>query len=486
MNGIRILIYFLLKLCILFAEKNRSPNLLINNNMDEIIIAIDNDTHIDYGLSYPLTYKFNILQGANLNVYRKFRFDQEWSLVEEKTSEDFFNGVEAVRFEYDDNTAYVSIAFSNVSDTIFIKFTDDGDNILSSSFSEICKYYDNRKAVVTVTADDWAGWNHQNFIETCQNFRDYNLWLSCAVITDIYDPMVWEDMQEQLDLGLVEVVSHSRTHPYVPYNDIESEVLGSKQDLIENLELPALNRYGIREYVYAWIAPYGEYNENIDTLVSYGNYLISRLFYWNDNYFSDWDNTLNKFFPVGGSIEVGSSSYWGSTDIIELNNTFDAVFSDNGIYHLMTHPNILEWDQDFTWDHLDYISNRKDIWYVGFGHLYLYRFLSNIGQTIDLHLNENRLSTYPDFRLYNNYPNPFNPITTIHYKILKKTNVKIKIYDTVGNLIKTLINNTQIPGYRSVKWDATNDQNKKVSAGIYLYTIETSELKENRKMVVLK
>ena len=486
MNGIRILIYFLLKLCILFAEKNRSPNLLINNNMDEIIIAIDNDTHIDYGLSYPLTYKFNILQGANLNVYRKFRFDQEWSLVEEKTSEDFFNGVEAVRFEYDDNTAYVSIAFSNVSDTIFIKFTDDGDNILSSSFSEICKYYDNRKAVVTVTADDWAGWNHQNFIETCQNFRDYNLWLSCAVITDIYDPMVWEDMQEQLDLGLVEVVSHSRTHPYVPYNDIESEVLGSKQDLIENLELPALNRYGIREYVYAWIAPYGEYNENIDTLVSYGNYLISRLFYWDDNYFSEWDNTLNKFFPVGGSIEVGSSSYWGSTDIIELNNTFDAVFSDNGIYHLMTHPNILEWDQDFTWDHLDYISNRKDIWYVGFGHLYLYRFLSNIDQTIDLHLNKNQLSTYPDFRLYNNYPNPFNPITTIHYKILKKTNVKIKIYDTVGNLIKTLINDTQIPGYRSVKWDATNDQNKKVSAGIYLYTIETSELKENRKMVVLK
>ena len=45
------------------------------------------------------------------------------------------------------------------------------------------------------------------------------------------------------------------------------------------------------------------------------------MFYWGENHFSDWDDTLNKFYPVGASIEVGSSSYWGSTDIIELNNT---------------------------------------------------------------------------------------------------------------------------------------------------------------------
>ncbi len=454
--------------------------------MDEFIITIDNQTHIDYGLSYPLTYKFNIPQDNNLKVYHKFKSDQEWSLLVEKTSEDFFNGIEAARFEYDDNAAYVSIAFSNVSDTIFIKFTDAGDNVLSSSFSEICKYYDNRKAVVTVTADDWAGWNHQNFIETCQNFRDFNLWISCAVITDIYDPMVWADMQEQLDLGLVEVVSHSRTHPYVPYNDIESEVLGSKQDLIENLELPSLNRYGIREYVYAWIAPYGEYNEDIDTLVSYGNYLISRLFYWNDNHFSDWDNILNKFFPVGGSIEVGSSSYWGSTDIIELNNTFDAVFSDNGIYHLMTHPNILEWDQDFTWDHLEHISNRKDVWYVGFGHLYLYRFLSNSNQGVNLSTQTGEPITGSRFLLSDNYPNPFNPNTGFQYNIPYNTFVKIKVYDILGNLVKNLVNEKQISGTKLVNWNATNNQGEVVSAGIYLYALETKHFRITKKMMLLK
>ena len=487
MKTVKVPLFLLLKLCILFPKENLYSNLLVTNNNGEAIITVDSDIHINYGLSYPLTYKFNIPQDySNLKAYRKFKSDQEWLLVEEKTSEDFFNGIEATRFEYDDNAAYVSIAFSNLSDTIFIKFTDIEDNILNSSFSEICTYYDNREAVVTVTADDWASWNHQNFIETCQNFRSYNLWLSCAVITDIYDPMVWADMQEQLDLGLIEVVAHSRTHPFIPYNDIESEVLGSKQDLIENLELNLLNRYGIREYVYAWVAPYGEYNEDIDTLVSYGNYLTTRLFYWGDNYFSDWDNTLNKFFPVGASIEVGSSSYWGSTDIVELNNTFDAVYSTNGIYHLMTHPNILEWDQDFTWDHLEHISNRKNIWYVGFGHLYLYRFLSNSIQGINLNIQTGTPVTDNPYILIENYPNPFNPKTTIQYSLPVDTFVKIEIYNMLGNKVKNLVNKYQTSGKNLINWDSTNNQGKAVSAGVYLYSLETKYFRTTKKMILLK
>ena len=191
---------------------------------------------------------------------------------------------------------------------VFSVSPESKTKVLSVTFSEISKYYDDRVAAVTATADDWAGWSNEKFINTCENFRNLNLWLSCAVITDIYDPTVWADIQEQLDLGNIEVVSHSRTHPYVPYQFLESEVLGSKQDLIQYLDLPDLNRYGIREYIYAWIAPYGEYDEDIDTLTSFGKYLVSRLFYYNDHQFSDWDNTLNKFYPVGGSIEVGNSS----------------------------------------------------------------------------------------------------------------------------------------------------------------------------------
>mgnify|MGYP000197427249 CR=1 FL=1 len=54
---------------------------------------------------------------------------------------------------------------------------------------------------------------------------------------------------------------------------------------IENLNLLNHNRSGVNEYVYAWIAPYGEYSPQIDTMTSNAKYLISRLFYWNDNHY---------------------------------------------------------------------------------------------------------------------------------------------------------------------------------------------------------
>ena len=189
---------------------------------------------------------------------------------------------------------------------------------------------------------------------------------------------------------------------------------------------------------------------------------------------------------MGASIEVGSSSYWGSTNIIELNSTFDSVFSSNGIYHLMTHPNILEWEQDFTWDHLEHISNRKDVWYVGFGHLYLYRFLSESGQGINLNTQSDKPPIGNDFSLIKNYPNPFNLNTTIQYNLKREGFVKIKVYNSLGNQIKTLVKDFQNPGEKLVYWDATNNQGEIVSAGLYFYTLETSHSSITKKMVLLK
>lgn len=351
----------------------------VENNINQTIIITDSLAHIDYGLKYPVTYEFGISQDSeNLNVYRKYNASQDWFLIDKKTSNDFFNGIEAVRFDYDENIAYVSVGFSIISDTIYIKIENNINENIHVSFNRISKYYDNRQAAVTVTADDWADYSNEKFIQACQNFRSYNLWYSVAIISRWIDNQsTWNDIQGQLDDGLIEVVSHSRTHPNVPYADLEGEVVGSKQDIINNLNLLNLNRSGSKEYVYAWVAPYGEYSEAIDTMTSNAKYLVSRLFYYNNIYFSDWDSNLNKFNPVNASIEVGNSSYWGSTDINELNAAFDNAIDSKGIYHLVTHPNILEWDKDFTWSHLEYISNRRDIWYVGFGHLYLYHYISN-------------------------------------------------------------------------------------------------------------
>ena len=469
---------------------DNSSTLTINTNIrSEAIIVIDSQMHIDYGLSYPITYELTIpAESYDLRSYRKFQYDQEWSQILEQTSNDFFNGIEAVRFDYDNNIAYVSIGFSDISDSIFIKITNNESNIIESTYSQMSQYYDNRDAVVTSTADDWGAWSNPYFVQTCEIFRSFNLWISPAIITDFLDSNSWSSIQNQLDLGFVEPVAHSRTHPHTPYENIESEVLGCKQDLIQNLNMPIYNRYGSNEYIYAWIAPYGEYSDEIDTAVSDAKYLISRLFYENQHGFSNWDQSLMKFEPVGASIELGGYYYWtGSTDTIELNHTFDDILTYGGIYHLMSHPAIIDWENDvYPWVHLEHISNRKNIWYVGFGHLYAYHFIQSAYQNMNLHSSDDNLQLPHNFLVYQNYPNPFNPVTTLRYDLPEDAMVNITIYDMMGRVVSNLVSSQQRAGYKSIQWNATNKQGQPVSAGVYLYKIQAGDFVDTKKMILLK
>ena len=90
------------------------------------------------------------------------------------------------------------------------------------------------------------------------------------------------------------------------------------------------------------------------------------------------------------------------------------------------------------------------------------------------------------FKLNNCYPNPFNPVTTLRYELPENGLVNITIYDMLGREVKTLVNQIQDAGYKSVIWDATNDYSKPVSAGIYLYQIQVGNYMETKKMVLLK
>ena len=208
-------------LCQLAATDQQSSFLSVSRDIrNETVISLDSQTHTDYGLSYPITYEMNIpFESFSLRSYQKFQANQEWTLMEEKTENDFFNGIDAVRFDYQQGIAYVSVGFSDDSDSIFIKITDDNNDTVDTYYLGMSKYYDNRDAVVTSTADDWAGWINEKFVQTCQIFRSYNLWLSCAIVTNVGDPNTWVDIQTQIDLGYIEPISHSRSHPYVPYVD---------------------------------------------------------------------------------------------------------------------------------------------------------------------------------------------------------------------------------------------------------------------------
>ena len=91
-----------------------------------------------------------------------------------------------------------------------------------------------------------------------------------------------------------------------------------------------------------------------------------------------------------------------------------------------------------------------------------------------------------DFTILQNFPNPFNPLTTLRYSLPENSFVNITIYDLLGRHVKTLINQTQEAGHKSVIWNATNDDDKSVSAGIYFYQIRAGEFVQTKKMVLLK
>ena len=99
----------------------------------------------------------------------------------------------------------------------------------------------------------------------------------------------------------------------------------------------------------------------------------------------------------------------------------------------------------------------------------------------------NYIFQYPTkYELKNCYPNPFNPTTTFRYELPEDAVVNITIYDMMGRVVKTLINSSQTAGYKSIQWNATNDKNHPVSAGLYLYTIQAGDYSQTKKMVLLK
>lgn len=90
------------------------------------------------------------------------------------------------------------------------------------------------------------------------------------------------------------------------------------------------------------------------------------------------------------------------------------------------------------------------------------------------------------FRLHQNYPNPFNPTTTIRYDVVKPDRVSLKIYNMLGEEIKTLVDGVVASGNHSIVWDATNNSGNKVASGMYIYTLKVGDGQAHRRMLLLK
>ena len=177
--------------------------------------------------------------------------------------------------------------------------------------------------------------------------------------------------------------------------------------------------------------------------------------YWTDN------SSMLKFFVISQTPTVDSDYHtiaivteeWASVDIplttfpnVDLTDVFQFKVEGNGTIY---------------WDNFYFYSNSVGI--------------------------DNRSESLPQkFALEQNFPNPFNPSTTIGYELPENGLVNIAIYDITGRHISTLVSNQQKAGYKSITWNATNDAGSPVSAGLYLLAIQAGEFRQTKKMVLLK
>ena len=115
-----------------------------------------------------------------------------------------------------------------------------------------------------------------------------------------------------------------------------------------------------------------------------------------------------------------------------------------------------------------------------------FSFMDNCLRTC-MFLNDDNYFLSPcSYNLHNNYPNPFNPATTIGYDLTEASYVRVTVYDMLGNVVNNLVNTYQLSGHKIIQWNATNNQGQPLSTGVYLYSIEARDFRQTKKMILLK
>ncbi len=115
--------------------------------------------------------------------------------------------------------------------------------------------------------------------------------------------------------------------------------------------------------------------------------------------------------------------------------------------------------------------------------------LKQIDMDGSFHVSAKRTVTLslPDhFLLKECYPNPFNPETTIEYQLPEPLRVTIRIYDILGQVVKTLVDESQKAGYYRVIWDGRNKNNSQAASGVYFYILKSDKYSSMKKMVLTR
>jgi hypothetical protein len=187
-------------------------------------------------------------------------------------------------------------------------------------------------------------------------------------------------------------------------------------------------------------------------------------------------------FAPGDPIDI----QWVATD----NNTVDSVsiyYSENagGDFTLIasSEPN----DSIYTWTAPDISSDSCLVRVVAYDAALLTgEDVSDAVFAIKTISTDDELPA-ASWALSQNFPNPFNPTTTIHYNVKAGGGqVSLRVFDVSGRVVRTLVDGRQSEGSKSVTWNGTNDRGQRVASGIYFYRMIAPDFSQTKKMVLLR
>jgi hypothetical protein len=205
------------------------------------------------------------------------------------------------------------------------------------------------------------------------------------------------------------------------------------------------------------------------------------------------DNTNYPYFISEDNVNIdpGFTNFGGTDGMVAMMNQHRAGEGfgfwgwdpDSVDYDPPLHWAVMQWPLPEDFSHsADIIGN--DGFHIGSLEYYPSE-LAEYETTLSIDETDNTIPTA--FSLRQNYPNPFNPVTTIDYQIKVSDDVKMIVYNMLGQEIKTLVNDSQIAaGSYRVAWNGTDHLGKKVSNGIYLYRLQVGTESITKKMVLLK
>jgi len=255
--------------------------------------------------------------------------------------------------------------------------------------------------------------------------------------------------------------------------------------------------------------------KSIDGGESFENFKVSESSFTptSNVFFGDYSNIAawdKKIYPIWSRLQSGQLSIW--TAIIEDTVTVPVEFTQFSA-SVYSGNVMLEWETSTETNNLGFEIERVSSlttplfneWIrIGFreGHgttteqhnysftdeellsgVYQYRLkqIDYDGSFKYLGIVELNLIALNDFRLEQNYPNPFNPSTTISYQLPEAEFVTVKIFDTIGNEVKTIVKENKPAGVHEVNFDASQ-----LSSGIYLYKIDAGTFHQSKKMLLVK